>query len=307
VELTQLRYFVAVAEELNFRRAAERCRVAQPALSRRVKRLEEELGVLLLLRTKREVRLTDAGETFLKAAREGLGRIDAGAREVRRPSDAEGTLSVGAVDYANFRFLPWVLRAFGELRPEARVLRRDLPPAEQVTFLREGKLDVGFFGARTREKDLAYLPVAPTAWSVALPTGHPLTDTADAILAEALAGEPLVLFPRYANPELYDWTVGRLREATGSEPRIVQEPTQLAGALDLVAAGLGLFPTPFFLGQAPPKVAVRELLGFDLGVEVCAVYRKKDASVLLQDFLGAVREATARLAQSGRLPGALNA
>ena len=291
---------MAVAEELNFRRAAERCRVAQPALSRRVKRLEEELGVLLLHRTKREVRLTGAGEVFLEAAREGLGRIDAGAREVRRPSDAEGTLRVGAVDYANFRFLPWVMRAFGERRPEARVQRRDLPPAEQVEALREGKLDVGFFGARTREKDLAYLPVARTTWRIALPAGHPLADAADAILAEALAGEPLVLFPRYANPELYDWTVGRLREATGAEPRIVQEPTQLAGALDLVAAGLGLFPTPFFLGQAPPKVAVRELSGFDLGVKVCAVYRKKDASVLLHDFLGAVREAAARLAQTGR-------
>jgi DNA-binding transcriptional LysR family regulator len=302
VELTQLRYFVAVAEELNFRRAAERCRVAQPALSRRVRRLEEELGVLLLHRTKREVRLTEAGEVFLQAAREGLGRIDAGAREVRRPSDAAGILTVGAVDYANFRFLPWVMRAFGERRPEARVLRRDLPPAEQVEALREGKLDVGFFGARAREKDLAYLPVAHASWSVALPAGHRLADTPDVILAKDLAGEPLVLFPRYANPELYDWTVGRLREAggAGAEPRIVQEPTQIAGALDLVAAGLGLLPTPFFLSQAPPKVAVRRLAGFDVGVEVCAVHRKKDASVLLQDFLGAVREATARLSQTGQ-------
>ena len=306
MELTQLRYFVAVAEELNFRRAAERCRVAQPALSRRVKRLEEELGVLLLHRTKREVRLTEAGEVFLEATREGLGRIDAGTREVRRPSDADDTLRVGAVDYANFRFLPWVMRAFGERRPEARVLRRDLPPAEQVEALREGRLDVGFFGARTREKGLAYVPIARTAWRVALPAGHPLADAADAILAEALAGKPLVLFPRYANPELYDWTLGRLREATGAEPRIVQEPTQLAGALDLVAAGLGLFPTPFFLGQAPPKVAVRELLGFDLGVEVCAVYRKKDASALLKDFLGAVREAAARRAQTGPYTRGLN-
>lgn len=163
------------------------------------------------------------------------------------------------------------------------------------------KLDVGFFGARTREKDLTYLSVARPTWSVALPAGHPLADAADAILAEALAGEPLVLFPRYTNPELYDWTVGRLRE-TGEarvEPRIVQEPTQLAGALDLVAAGLGLFPTPFFVGQAP-KVEVRELVGFDLGVEVCAVYRKKDASVSLQDFLDAVPEVAARLAQTGR-------
>ena len=108
-----------------------------------------------------------------------------------------------------------------------------------------------------------------------------------------------MLFPRYANPELYDWTVGRLRETTGAELRIVQEPTQLAGALDFVAAGLGLFPTPFFLGQAPPKVAVRELAGFDLGVEICAVHRKKDASVLLQDFLGAVREAVERLPYRG--------
>ena len=298
MELTQLRYFVAVAEELNFRRAAERCRVAQPALSRRVKRLEDELGVLLLHRTKREVRLTGAGETFLEAAREGLGRIDAGAREVRRLSDAEDTLRVGAVDYANFRFLPWVVRAFGERRPEARVLRRDLPPVEQVEALREGKLDVGFFGARTSEKDLAYLPVARAAWSVALPAGHRLA-TGDAVLPENLADQPLVLFPRYANPELYDWTVGRLRETTGAEPRVVQEPTQLAGALDLVAAGIGVFPTPFFLGQAPPKVAVRELLGFDLAVEICAVYRKKDASILLRDFLSAVREATERLSYGG--------
>ena len=299
MELTQLRYFVAVAEELNFRRAAERCRVAQPALSRRVKRLEEELGVLLLHRTKREVRLTGAGEVFLEAAREGLGRIDAGAREVRRPSDADDTLSVGAVDYANFRFLPWVIRAFGERRPEARVLRRDLLPAEQIASLREGTLDVGFFGARSRENDLGYLPVARAAWSVALPAGHRLADGEDAVVAEDLAGEPLILFPRYANPELYDWTAGHLREVSGAEPRIVQEPTQLAGALDLVAAGLGLFPTPFSLGHAPPKVAVRGLEGFDLGVEICAVYRKKDASVLLQDFLSAVREAIGRLSCRG--------
>ena len=294
MELTQLRYFVAVAEELNFRRAAERCRVAQPALSRRVKRLEEELGVLLLHRTKREVRLTEAGEIFLKATREGLRHIDAGAREVRGPGDADRTLSVGAVDYANFRFLPWVMRAFGERRPEARVLRRDLPPVEQVEALRKGKLDVGFFGARTRETDLTYMPVVRAAWSVALPAGHRLA-AGDTVPAENLVGQPLVLFPRYANPELYDWTVGRLRETTGAEPRIVQEPTQLAGALDLVAAGIGVFPTPFFLGQPPPKVAVRGLVGFDLGVEICAVYRRRGASALLHDFLGAVREAAERL------------
>lgn len=297
MELTQLRYFVAVAEELNFRRAAERCRVAQPALSRRIKRLEEELGVLLLRRTKREVELTEAGRAFLEAAREGIARIDAGARELRGMSDFRDSLVVGAVEYANFGFLPRVMKLFQERHPEARLVRRDLPPAEQVEALLRGELDVAFQGVVRRRKDLAYLPVAHADWRVALPAGHPAADREE-VLAEEVAVEPLILFPRYANPGLYDWVLRRVREVAGAEPRVVQEPTQLHATLNLVAEGFGVFPTPFDLPEdAGTRVAVRKVSGFDIGVWVCAVSRRRDASLLVQDFLDTVRSDAERAAR----------
>ena len=281
--------FVAVAEELNFRRAAERCHITQPALSRRIRRLEEELSITLFHRTKREVKLTEAGSAFLGPVREGLESIYSGARDLRRMSDTQNTLTLGAVEYANFPFLPEIMKRFNERHPDVPIVRRDLQPKEQVEALRRGELDVSFHGAPNRSKDLSYIPVMPARWSIALPTDHRLAESQDVALQD-LEGEPLIMFPRFTNPELYDWIVRRLQEA-GVEPRIVQESTQLHAALNLVAAGLGLFPTPFFLeDHRRDGIAIRKVPGFDIGVWVCAAYRKKDQSLLLQNFLDVVRQ-----------------
>jgi DNA-binding transcriptional LysR family regulator len=292
MELAQLRMFVAVAEELHFRRAAERCHVAQPALSRRIRGLEAELGVVLFRRTKQEVELTEAGRRFLVAAREGLAAIDVGARELGRMSDALGVLRVGAAEYANFAFLPPAMRSFRDRHPGIAVVRRDLHAAQQVAALRAGELDVGFHGAPDKERDLVYEPVVRATWTVALPAGHPLAAQQTVAPAD-LAGQPLVLFPRAANPPLHDWIRRRLAES-GAPPGVVHEPAQLHTALGLVGAGLGVFPTPFHLeGVQPAGVVLRQAAGFDLGVWVTAVHRKGDRSALLSDFLEAARRAAA--------------
>jgi len=129
---------------------------------------------------------------------------------------------------------------------------------------------------------------------VALPATHPAAGEEE-VRAQDLAGEPLILFPRYANPGLYDWVLRRVREVGGAEPRVVQEPTQLHAALNLVAEDFGVFPSPFRLPEnAPPGVVVRKVVGFDIGIWVCALSRRRDVSLLVRDFLDVVREDTGR-------------
>lgn len=290
MDLPQLRMFVAVAEERHFRRAAARCYIAQPALSRRIQRLEQELGVALFHRTKRDVELTEAGRRFLETARDALARIDAGANELRRLSDADDTLRVGGVEFANFPFLPPALRLLRQRCPRARVVRRDLDAPRQVAALLGGEIDVGFFARRLEHPDLAYEPVMPVVWRVALPEGHRLA-ARSVVAIQDLDGAPLVLFARAANPGLHDWIRQRFAEE-GATPEIVHEPAQLHSALGLVAAGFGVFPTPFFLeDHRQSGIVVRALAGFDSGLWVRAVFRRSDESVLLGTFLDAVRQA----------------
>jgi DNA-binding transcriptional LysR family regulator len=206
------------------------------------------------------------------------------------------------------------------------VERRELPPPQQIAALRAGEIDVGFLGvpaeARQRaaggaargDAQLAFVPVMRTAWAVALPAAHPLArpplvgaSTASdatpraaadrgrpAIPVAAYAAEPLVLFPRNMNPGLYDWTLDCVRRAGAGAPRVVQEPAQLHTALGLVAAGVGVMPTPFHLAdQRRPGVAVRPTSGFGPGARICAVYRRDHQTAVLTAFLEAVRD-TAR-------------
>lgn len=291
MELAQLRMFLAVADELHFRRAAERCHIAQPALSRRIQQLESELGVILFRRTKREVELTEAGRRFLESARDGVNRIDQGASEIKLLSDVRSNLRVAAVEYANFPFLPLAMRFFQQRHPGIPILRRDLHAAKQIEAIRSGDVDVGFHGAPHEEEDLAYERVVQAKWTIALPSTHVLANL-QIVESRDLAGEQLVLFPRAVNPTLHDWIIARLQNV-GITPEIVHEPEQLHTALGLVAAGLGVFPSPFnFHDHGQTGLVVRELSGFNLEVWVCAVYRRNDESKLLRAFLDAALRAT---------------
>ena len=148
MELRHLRYFVAVAEELHFRRAAERLHMSQPPLTQQIRQLEEEVGATLLLRNQRKVELTAAGAAFLVRAREILDAVEDAARQARRVQRGEvGRLAVGFVGSAMYSFVPELLRAFREQAPDIALRLHELGTTEQLRQLEDGRLDVGFVRA----------------------------------------------------------------------------------------------------------------------------------------------------------------
>src|SRR5881275_1522994 len=145
MELRHLRYFVAVAEELHFRRAAERLHMSQPPLSQQIRRLEDEVGATLFVRNQRRVELTAAGQAYLARARDILAAVEDAAREARRVQRGEvGRLDVGFVGSAMYSVVPELLRAFRERFPDVGLRLRELGTAEQLRRLEDGRLDVGF-------------------------------------------------------------------------------------------------------------------------------------------------------------------
>ncbi len=290
MELRQLRMFVAVARELNFRRAAEHCHIAQPALSRQIQALEAELGLQLFRRTRQRVHLTDSGAAFLSHVERSLAALELGVQTVRREAGLQPQLTVGFVEYANFPFILQVFRRFTQRCPDIRLVQRELDPSSQLDLLGQGELDVSFIGlpAVVRDEGIAFVPVIRTSWKLAVSADHPLAQQERVEIAD-LNGQPLVLFPRFINPRLYDWMTRCLSDA-GVEARVVQEPAQLHTAVNLVAAGVGLLPTTFFLGPARSDVVLLPLHGFGSGAQISAAYRQKDASRALAAFLEIVRE-----------------
>ena len=200
MELRHLRYFIAVAEELHFRRAAERLHMSQPPLSQQIRQLEEEVGAVLLLRNQRKVELTAAGAAFLVRAREILDAVEDAARQARRVQRGEvGRLAVGFVGSAMYSFVPELLRAFREDKPDVGLRLHELGTTEQLRQLEDGRLDVGFVRLRGSRPGLAFESVLDEEVVVALPDVHPLSQRPLLRLAD-LEGESLVLLTPAGSP-----------------------------------------------------------------------------------------------------------
>ncbi|MEV1173864.1 LysR family transcriptional regulator [Nonomuraea sp. NPDC049784] len=246
MNLQQLRYAVALAEELNFGRAALREGVRQPPFSQQIGRLEEELGVRLFDRTTRQVRLTPAGEAFVAEARVSLAHAELAAASARRAGRGEaGRLVIGFVGSATNVTLPRVLRRFRSRYPGVGVELRELTTAQQAEGLRQGLLDVGLLHAPLAgpaAEVLSTQTVSRELLLAALPRDHPLSRRTP-LPASALAGEPFVLFPRRYGAGLHDQIMAVAR-AAGFEPRIVQEAVQMQTIVSLVAAGIGVSIVP---------------------------------------------------------------
>src|SRR5579862_2353604 len=205
VELRQLRYFVAVAEELHFRRAAARLHVSQPPISQQIRALEAEIGCLLLSRTRRRVELTPAGEAFLGDARALLAGLDAAVAATRRVASGQtGRLRVGFVGSALLSVVPGIVHGFREARPGVEVELRERPTTEGLRGVLEGTVDVGLVRAPIEDADeLRCVRVLRERTVAALPANHPLAALRRIPLAR-LAAEPLVLFPRDQAPGFHD-------------------------------------------------------------------------------------------------------
>ncbi|WP_439679234.1 LysR substrate-binding domain-containing protein [Embleya sp. MST-111070] len=235
MELRQIRYFVAVAEELHFGRAAERLHIVQPTVSQQIRRLERELAVTLFDRSTRSVTLTAAGDAFLPHARALLAAERAGlaAMAALRAEEA-AVLRLGTNVGLGTR-LDRLLAALAEGAPQTGVELVSLPPADRLRRVREGTLDAALVRGVDRAPDLDLVPVWRDPLVVALPAAHPLADRAEVALAD-LAALPLRIVPREHNPHLVDLLVGACR-AAGFEPVVGRTFTTDQDTLAAIGAG----------------------------------------------------------------------
>jgi len=290
MELRQLRYFVAVAEELHFRRAAARLHISQPPLSQQIAALEAELGVTLLARTRRRVALTPAGDAFLREARALLAGAEAAAGTARAiGAGQEGVLRVSFVGSALLSIVPGIVQRFRAARPRVQIQLRERSTAEQLDAVASGAVDVGLLRPPvTPDPALATETVLREETVVALPADHALAALKRVPLAR-LASEPLVLFPREQAPGYHDLLTGRLG-ATGTIPQIVQYAPETITIIGLVAAGIGLSPVAASVANlALPGVVYRPLRGAP-ATELTVVRRREADSALVEAFLAAARD-----------------
>jgi DNA-binding transcriptional LysR family regulator len=289
VELRQLRYFVAVAEELHFRRAAARLHISQPPLSQQIAALEEELGVRLLERTRRRVELTPAGEAFLRDARATLAELDVAVSTARAiEAGQEGVLRVGFVGSALLSIVPSTVQRFRRARPGAEIELRERSTVEQLRAVSTGIVDVGLVRPPIEADESLHTEVVIRERTVAaLPEGHPLAELRR-IPLRRLAAEPLVLFPRSQAPGYHDLLIGRLA-ATGATPHVIQYAPEMMTIIGLVAAGIGVSPVPASVAHlAIDGVTYRPLNGAP-DTELVAVTRAAEHSPLVAAFLTEAR------------------
>ncbi len=289
MDLRRLRYFVVAAEELNFSRAAERLRIAQPPLSAQIKQLENGLGVLLFDRTGRGVRLTDAGYVLLEEARRIFIQLEQTARMVERVGSGKvGRLSIGFVPSATNEVLPSVLNEFRKSLPDVELFLHEMMPDQVVQRLHGRQIDVGFFYLPFDDSALDIRPVSREPLVVALPQTHPLAREPEIDL-RTLEREPFVLPRRYNMPGLSGQVTEVCRQA-GFTPKAVQKDVWLMKTIvGLVARGIGVALVPACLRNFRRKgVVYKTVRGLSPTVEMGVVWRRSDSSAVLSAFLDVV-------------------
>ena len=284
-ELRHLRYFVAVAEELNFSRAARRLRMAQPPLSVAIRQLEAELGTEVFRRSSREVTLTEAGEALLARARRTLAEAEGAVTAAKRAAAGElGSLRIGFSWSARFETLPALGQAFRLQRPDVELLTEEVWNSRMAGVLRDGTVDVAIALCPEVVGDLTYAPIRREGVVALLAASHPLAGE-QAIDLGALAKEEFVFFPRELAPRLYDTLVGLCRQA-GFEPAIRRESFHTDWELDVLADVPVVATTPESVARALPAGVVAVPLGEPrVRLETSLVSRTGNDSPTLAAFL----------------------
>ena len=291
MELRHLRYFLAVAEELNFTRAAERLGISQPPLTQQVKALEAELGVALLDRSAYRIELTDAGRIFAAEAARILGDARSAMQAARRAATgATGRVRVGFTESASFNpLVTSSLRSFRSDYPAVEVSLEEHPSTELIVALREGRIDTAFVRPPLpAERGLTLDLLEKEPLVVAVPSGHILARRQQVDLG-ALAAETFILYPRAVRPGLAD-TVVAACEAAGFTPKVGQYAPQLSSTINLVAASLGISIVPDSMRclQAGAVTYV-PLCGEPLHALLGIAYRVDEGSVVVHNFIAAAR------------------
>ncbi|XPV74736.1 MAG: LysR family transcriptional regulator [Desulfovibrio sp.] len=276
MELRQLTYFIAVAEELHFGRAAKRVHIAQPPLSQQIKKLEEELGAKLFERTSREVKVTPEGRAFLKKARTILREVDEAAQTVQNIANGEtGRLSIGFVGAAINSNLPNALLKYRANYPAVTLQLKEMGTNDQFHQMGQEKLDAGFYTPGREEPEwVESIPFFSERHILCLPEAHPLADM-DKVPLEDLKDTPLVMFPRSSNPLLFDKFHSCFDKA-GYTPNTAQEVAGPMTITALVKAGLGAAFVPASVRNIPRKGVVYKKVIGDLPDSIIYLGWRKD-------------------------------
>jgi len=291
MELRHLRYFVGVAEEQHFGRAAERLRVAQPALSRQIQDLEREMGFPLFDRLPRGVRLNAAGKLFLGDARRILQDVDEAKRRAERIAQGlAGTLRVGIATAVSWHGL--VVDSFREFRrrqPDVQLELHHLLSVHQVEAVLSGRLDAGFASSIPPwDEELAHREFAQERMVLAVPAGHPLTKQKTVRLRD-LRNLPFVWFPRWVNPVFYDRLMRACARGGLATPHIVQEATDRDTNLGLVLCRIGLSWQPETVRwHCPRGIVLVPVIDMNVRLPFQLIWKKDNSSPLLQRLVAQV-------------------
>jgi len=296
MELRHLRYFLAVAEELNFSRAAVRLHIAQPPLSQQIRQLEAELGLQLLERGSRPLRLTEAGRFFKTEAMNLIAQLDQAVAGARRIGRGEvGWIGISYVGSAMNQLLPLVLRRFHAEHPGVEVLLYEMLPFEQPAALLDRRVHVGFVRPGIDHADLTEECLYQEPVSIALSSDHRWAGRSEIAIAE-LADEPVVLYGGRMTRGVDSSFLLSLFRAAGVEPKVAVQSQYAESALGLVAAGMGVALTAAGFGHVPRAgVTFVPVAAPSPSIPMKVAYRAIERSPVVLAFLKITREVVATL------------
>lgn len=302
MEFRQLRYFMAVAEEKHFGRAAERLGMAQPPLSQQIKKLEEEMEIQLIRRSSRRVELTSEGQAFLCVVRKALSTMECGVEQVRMMARGEtARLRVGFIASATHSNFPKAVARFRSMYPDITLDLREMHSMKQYHELMEGKLDAGVL--QFYQSEIAGLEChsfLKEPYMLAVRKDHPLACSAATDIT-SLHGEDFIMYPRSHHPTTYDTIVTRF-EREGVKPTIVQEAFTLQTKLALIASGMGIGLVPRRMKQTcPPEVRMVPFYwkGDPLMSELRVAWKYSEKTNALACFLKVVETFSQKLPCTG--------
>lgn len=285
MEFRQLRYFVSVAQELHFGKAAERLDITQPALSKQIRVLETKIGVELFTRTKRTVNLTPAGEVFLIQAQQLLQQADQAIALARRTALGEmGRLTIGFTPTATYTVLPELISRFQSRYPQVEIEMLELATEAQVTALNQNEIDLGFLHPPIDSRGLEIYPLLSEEFVAVLPPQHHLVSK-QSLSIQDLAQESFILHPRSEGKFLYD-EFCKLCRQVGFKAKIVKEVGSHQTRVCFVAAGMGITFIPAGLQTLiGDNLICKPMQNLSLKLEFAAAWRSAATLPVLQEFL----------------------
>ncbi|MGR8959862.1 LysR family transcriptional regulator [Rhizobium leguminosarum] len=291
MELRQLRYFVAVATERNFSRAAEILHIAQPPLSRQIQQLEEELGVNLIDRSKRPLSLTEAGRFFFDQASQIMARLEHIRDQTQRIGKAQRErFVIGCVGSTLYGGMPDLVRRMRQRWPDLDIEIREMMSTEQVTALKERRIDLGFGRVRFNDREVERLTLREERLVVAFPKSHAKSIAKEPIGLCELEGESLIIYPSTPRPSFADETLNLLGEINVN-PGHVEEVREIQTALGMVAAGASLCIIPAASQrQRPDDVCYRMIADERATSPIIMSYRRNEAGGRIESIKQIIRE-----------------